>query len=275
MAKNQRRKVSSKLAFQEFTKYPDIHFDWDNQPVEAFEGFPIPPFVSWMINTDRVNSFCRSIFNDVENMVWIGKDDIIHLLESFQTESVQVQANQQFFFCSSSHPEYLLKIKGSIDLSKTIFVILGRKFDELDLIKFIMDLSQEKKVFIGPDVGIMSEYARFLFIPFYPIETENCRFWHHSELIYLPLHAMGLPIKEMIQGMKKVFLHRENRLWLLPNQCTNCKRRELKGCILSEILFQSSHYYDHSNHFLKRAYMAKMIVSIRKFFLLIHSKGII
>ncbi len=205
MAKNQRRKIKSKIIYKGFTKINDIHFDWNIKPDGFFNGFPVPPFVSWKINIDRISSFNRNIFQSNQQIVWIGKDDVIQFLECLYTESESVQSNQSYLFCSSSHPEYLHKLSHSVDLLDTIFVVLGRTLDELDLVKLVMMLNEGKRVFVGPEVGVMSEFARLLLFPFYPVETENCRFWHHSELLYLPLHSMNLPIKDMIEGCEEGF----------------------------------------------------------------------
>ncbi len=206
MAKNQRRKIKSKLIFKSFTKLSDVNFDVNLKANSFFNGFPLPPFVSWTINIDRINSFNRNILQANQHIVWIGKDDIIQFLASFYTESPSIQTNYDYRFCSSSHPEYLFKLGQSADLLNTVFVVLGRTLDELDLIKLVMMLNQGKKVFVGPEVGIMSEFARLLFFPFYPVETENCRFWHHSELLYLPLYTMNLPIKDLVEGCEEGFL---------------------------------------------------------------------
>ena len=205
MAKNQRRKIKSKIIYKGFTKINDVHFDWNVKPDNFFNGFPVPPFVSWTINTDRISSFNRNILQPNQQIVWIGKDDIIQFLECFYAESELIQNHQSYHFCSSSRPEYLYKLSHSVDLLNTVFVVLGRTLDELDLIKLVMMLNEGKRVFIGPEVGLMSELARLLFFPFYPVETKNCRFWHHSELLYFPLHSMGLPIRDMVEGCEEGF----------------------------------------------------------------------
>ena len=205
MAKNQRRKLKSKLICSGFTKLLDGPFKWDIKSIDLFEGFPVLPFVSWTMNTDRLNSFCRNILDPWEQIVWIGNDDLIPLLEFFRTESLFVNQSQVFRFCPSSHQEYLLRIRQTCDPSRTVYVVLGRTLDEFDLIKLVMALNREKKVFVGPAIGVMSEYARFLMIPFYPIETNSYRFWLHSELFYLPLNAMELSIENLIQGCDEGF----------------------------------------------------------------------
>lgn len=126
MAKNQRRKLKSKIIYKGFTKINDIHFDWNIKPDGFFNGFPVPPFVSWKINIDRISSFNRNILQSNQQIVWIGKDDVIQFLECLYTESESVQSNQSYLFCSSSHPEYLHKLSHSVDLLNTIFVVLGR-----------------------------------------------------------------------------------------------------------------------------------------------------
>jgi len=210
MAKNQRKKVKSKILHHVFTKIPNIVLGDDLLSPDPFQGFPVPPFVSWTINTDRISYFCRNILDSLDQVVWIGKDDVIQLLEFFYTESVSVQTSRRFHFCPSSNPEYLLRLKKSIDTTKSVYFVLGRKLDELDLIKLVMLLRQENVVLVGPDVGVLSEYARLLFIPFYPIENQNCRFWHHSELLYLPLQAMEIPIKDILEGCTEGFLTQKN-----------------------------------------------------------------
>lgn len=205
MGKNQKRKIKSKIIYKGFTKINDVHFDWNLKPNGFFDGFPVPPFVSWTINFDRIQSFYRNILQSSEKIVWIGKDDIIQFLECLYSDSESIQNNQNYYFCSSSHPEYLYALSRSISQFNTVFVILGRTLDELDLIKLVMMLNEGKKVFIGPEVGIMSEFSRLLFFPFYPIEITNCRFWQHSELLYLPLHSMGLPIRDIVEGCEEGF----------------------------------------------------------------------
>lgn len=163
MAKNQRRKIKSKIIYKGFTKINDVHFDWNVKTDNFFNGFPVPPFVSWTINTDRISSFNRNILQPNQQIVWIGKDDIIQFLECFYAESELIQNHQSYHFCSSSRPEYLYKLSHSVDLLNTVFVVLGRTLDELDLIKLVMMLNEGKRVFIGPEVGMMSELARLLF----------------------------------------------------------------------------------------------------------------
>ncbi|NLJ48808.1 MAG: hypothetical protein GX428_04360 [Candidatus Atribacteria bacterium] len=205
MGKNQKRKIKSKIIYKGFTKINDIHFDWNLKPNGFFDGFPVPPFVNWAINFDRINSFNRNFLQSNQQIVWIGKDDIIRFLECLYTESEAIQSHQNYYFCSSSHPEYLYTLSRSNNLFDMVFVILGRTLDELDLIKLVMMVNEGKKIFVGPEIGIMSEFSRLLFFPFYPVETANCRFWHHSELLYLPLYSMGLPIRDIVEGCEEGF----------------------------------------------------------------------
>jgi len=205
MVKNKRKKLKRSLTCCGFTRLPGYPLVWNIRAKDLFENFPVPPFVGRIINTDRMNSFCRVMLDSWEKIIWIGKDDIIQLVQLLGKESITLQREREFFFCPSSDPEYLNKIRQTLDPTQSIYIVLSRKLDEPDLIKLVMTLNQEKKVFVGPAIGAMSEYARLLFVPFYPIETDSYRFWHHSELLYLPLTAMDIFIQDLIQGCEEGF----------------------------------------------------------------------
>ncbi|MEI6157813.1 MAG: hypothetical protein WCP87_05550, partial [Atribacterota bacterium] len=196
MAKRKKENLNQSLSFNYHLPLFTEQTDWDAKAGEFVDRFPSPPLIEHRMNTDRINSFCRMVLGSYQNIVFIGREDLITLIHSIGSHFPRNVERRHFYFCDSSSSQPLSELEKTLESEQTVLVFIGSRLDERDLLALSLTQKEKKTIFVGPSMGSLSESARILFVPFFPFDANFLRFWQHSEFAYLPLSAMGCDIAE-------------------------------------------------------------------------------
>jgi len=169
----------SGFAVEDEAAQPDISF------------YPTPPLTDGEINVERLDTFFLSTLEHVNNIVFLADDEVIALLCGLASATLGGSTRKAIFMCSTTDGTQLAELYGSLHPKDAILVVLSGVFNQPELLAAAMALPRWKKVFVGPMHGPLAEGARLLQFPFIPVEIQYARFWQRSELVYLPLLAMG------------------------------------------------------------------------------------
>lgn len=164
------------------------------------DTFPVPPFREGVVNLEQMASFYRAVLRLSKNVVFLGSNEVILLLQDFFREyALNMNGGQSFYFCSDSDLALLERLIASLPPEETVGVILPRRIEEFKFLTLSF-VFPWKKVFLGSTHGIVAEAARTLFYPFFPIEDGYHYFWHRGALLYLPLLCLGVGVEELERG---------------------------------------------------------------------------
>ncbi len=161
----------------------------DSQPDISF--YPTPPLSNNVINIERLTTFFHTVLEEKSNIVFLADEEVTSLLRGLAATSGKQVPERKVFFCSLGDITQLSELYQSLHADDVILVILSGTFNQSELLAAALSLPHWRKVFAGPIHGPLAEGARFLQFSFIPVEIAFARFWQQSELVYLPLLALG------------------------------------------------------------------------------------